>query len=94
MKAEKEQEAKANPAAKAEPEQTKGAPEKVAPAGQPSAEETKEESKGPQAGPKPASSSEPPKEQQPKALSEVRTDVVSSKISTYNGAETSKYNWS
>ena len=70
MKAEKEQEAKANPAAKSEPEQmTKGAPEKVASAGQPSAEESKEESKGPQkAGPKPASSSEPAKEQEPKAL--------------------------
>ena len=32
--------------------------------------------------------------QEPRSLSDVRTDVVSSKISTYNGAETSKYNWS
>ena len=83
MKAEKEAEAKANPVQKKEPEQTKDAPKEKSAAANSSNEEKKE-----------APVEQEKKEEPMRVVSDVKTDVQTSEISTYNGAKTSKYNWS
>ena len=88
MKAEKEAEAKANPMQKKEPEQTKGAPEKDAPKEKTAAASSSSEEK------KEAPVKQEQKEEPMRTVNDVRTDVQTSEISTYNGAKTSKYNWS
>jgi len=88
LKAEKEAEAKANPVQKKEPEQTKGASVEELPNEKPAAANLSNEEK------KEAPVQEEQKRPPMTSIADVKMDVKSSEISTYNGAKTSKYNWS